>query len=76
MSVAKFHKRLHWRKAYDHATVDAHDKVKPWLNDELEVCVAEHLKAERAVVFLGRRRSIAVETGNKPIECIKHPVEF
>lgn len=57
---------------YNHAAVDADDKVKPGLNAELEVGVAQDLKAKCAVGRLPLRLRIAIEAGYEAIESVEH----
>ena len=62
------------RVPYNHAAVDADDKVEPRLDGELRVGVAQHLEPKGAVVLLGCRRRVAIEARYEAIEGVEHGV--
>ena len=62
------------RVPYNHAAVDADDKVEPRLDGELRVGVAQHLEPKGAVVLLGCRRRVAIEARYKAVEGVEHGV--
>lgn len=57
--------------AYNHAPIDSHNKVEPWIDRKLLVGVAQHLEPKQALLLL-RTRIFTVETGYEAIEGVEH----
>lgn len=57
--------------SYNHAPINAHDKVEPRLDGELRVGVAQHLEPKQPLLLLGSG-ILAVEAGYEAVKGVEH----
>lgn len=56
---------------YNHAAVDAHNEIEPWVNGKLQVRISQHLESKEALLLL-LARILAVEAGYEAVESVEH----